>query len=225
MIESFSLDDSQYHDPLFSHDNRSWDKIGRPALYIFSFVAVSTFIPAAIKKKRHYNLLSTGADNLLQVAGIQNALDATPLPEGKAVPKCSGEDAARIREIFEKTDDLGRQMSDFLPWKLAKTTFHLTTLGNLLWDHKVHPFEFLKQAPQDRLCSIFRSGNPLKINGVLSGIKRGMERERNTLLLYLRAFAEDMGKKDPQKVRQLIQVGFERTDWRPLVYYLFDIKL
>lgn len=223
MIESLSSDDSQYEEMLSSPDTPPWDKAGRSAIYAFSFVAVSTFVPAVIKKKRHFTLLSNSADSLLQVAGAQNAIDETPLPEGKAVPECSKADADRVREIFEKTDSLGARMSDFLPWKLAKTTFHLTQLGNQLWEHNVHPFAFLKRVPKNRLRSIFRGGNPLKINGVLSGIKRGMERERKTLPLYLRAFAEDMGRKDPQKVRQLIQVGFERTDWRPLVHYLFDI--
>lgn len=181
-----------------------WEEVGGTLLKVSSFFALCAFVPAAVKKKRVYTVQSTAAPPLLPPVTIEVSVEP--------IPPCSTDDAASIRELFE-TIATRNPANPF-------TAHRLYQIGGELRSHRVHPFEFLKQAPREHAQNIFRNGNFFKTEGVMFGVREGMNRERENLERYIPAFAAAMGKS-AERLRQLTQ----GDDWRGIVDYVFDIKL
>lgn len=194
-------------------DSLSWEKVGKIALYSFSFIAVCAFVPALLKKKRQFSYPSVlGNENVL--FPINNGVAE---PENQPIvqkpPAASESQKEKIKEIFETVALGGLNLAS------PSVRQRLHQLGDEV--RGVHPFEFLKAIPKEHFQTIFSGMNFFKINKVMEGIVEGMEREwaRNNLLCFAKGFATDMGKPY-LAIMPLIQA----REWRPLVDYLFDIK-
>lgn len=224
MTEIGSIQESFYIDPPIEDEVPEWKKIGDIAFLGFSFIGTCAFLPACLKKKRIY-IAQQGAAPAVVIPDVVEAppveapvvAGPQPNPAVERFPRCSPEDAGRIREIFLTTQN----MNTFYLWRiLSEEKPRLEALGNALRANNVHPFEFLRCAPKEAVQAIFRSWNVFKTDGVMAGVIEGMNREsaRNNLERYIPDFAATMGKSVEQ-LRPLIR----EHQWRRIVDYLFDI--
>lgn len=190
---------------------QEWEKIGHTALISFSFIAVSAFIPALLKKKRIYS--QSFPSIIAPTVEIVEPAPAGERPLPIPTPHCTPPEQRKVEEIF-KTVAEGNMAT------LAWNAFRLNTLGKEI-DH-IHPFSLLLAVPKEHMRAIFNEGNIFKIKNVMDGIKKGMEREKvqNKLERYIPAFAVEMGKT-AEAIRPLIQTN----NWRGLVEHLYSSRI
>jgi hypothetical protein len=198
-------------EPLFPPGTPDWAKVGQVSAFVFTSLATFAGLVGAIKRRKGYVPLATTGGTMAIVTASAPAPE-TPPPAATSpeppFPDCSHE--ATVRELVTTIADT-RDL--FLP----RHTFRLTSLGNILKKHNVHPFAFIKSAPADKMAQILRRGKGLGFNSVFGGLRANLERHRYTLEPHLPALAHHMQKTDLGRLSRLTQAA----DWQGLVGYLF----
>jgi len=191
--------------PIEPKNKYDLEKIGYIAIKTFSFLAAFACISTCCRKRKG---AITYSPNLAQVT---IAVDQPEAPENLPVPSTTPEKRQIIQNVFE-TVATGTLID---PRIIARLKTWETEIDD------VHPFEFLKTAPKNYVTRIFQEASwfkSLKINGVVGGVKKGMERAkaRNNLNMYVENFAISMNKC-PHRIKQYIQ----NENWQSFVEYLF----
>jgi hypothetical protein len=202
-MEISSVDEGGAPSPIESDDS---DKYGKLAFALCVITGLAAAAPGVFKKKRQYQLAPQMAPEMTPPIAIPEAGDNSP-----PFPRGTEEQRNHVIDIFST-------VATKWSWDLINEQKRLEDIEEyqIKW---IHPFFFLHSAPKEHVQTIFRGWNRFKQSNVLDGIRRGMERERQNLELYLPSFAAAMGKPAEQ-IRPLIQAA----DWQGLVNLLYDIN-
>jgi hypothetical protein len=202
-ISSVESDDDFYKN-LTAHPQES-DHIGKTLFWLSSFIALTAVVPAVIKKNRIYTAW-TGIAEGRAVQPIQVVAEDAPLAPS---PQCTPEEKRKVENLFGT-------LADATVANLVWNALNLIRLGNEI-DH-LHPFALLFAMPRDKIRLTFVNGNRFKIQSVLDGINKGMQREiqRNNINRFIPDFCALMGV-DENRVRDLIQ----HANWDGLMRYLY----
>lgn len=199
-------------DDSYEKDHQHWEAPAKALLWASSIIGGSILGPALFKKKRVYNVVASG-DAFIPAAPIEAG---APEPVQENLPeelRCPMAVKAKITRLFTIIADEDVVTNGPLLWRLG---------GEIEDQHRVHPFTLLMNMPREKIRQIFNSQNwfytIMRIPTIMSGVERGMNRERNRLDPLIPAFAREMHKEE-EPIRRLIQAA----DWRGLVHYLFDI--
>jgi hypothetical protein len=205
-VTSSSLSEDRFDTYKADPTPQTGDVIGRVLILACTFFAVSSFVPAALKKQRIYTPPAALHEPPQQVI-IEEGVEVSKAAE---TPKCTNRETQDIRALFTLMAE-GSLMNPFVLWQLNQ-------LGDRI--RQVHPLSLLLNIPRDKMKEILLGGNPIKINTFVDGIDKGCRQElqRNNLTRYLADFAKQIGKPE-EAIKQLIQAG----DSKAFVHFLFDI--
>jgi hypothetical protein len=211
ILDIFNSEDPYEVSQTTEQEPQKWEKIGQVLNIACSVIAVSAFVPAALKKKRIYTPIQHG-NSYIPPAPIEGALEEIKEPRVLPVPHCLPEEKRNIEKLFGTLADAKTNLaSPFVGYELY-------ALGNKI-EH-IHPLTLLMNMPKETMQGIFNTKSEFRIEQVIGGIQKGMEKElaRNKVFCFLDKFAEGMGK-ETESLKRLIQ----SADWKKFVQYLFDI--
>lgn len=203
---------SEIDDP-YTRDPKNWEFIGEKILWTSSIFAAMAAVPAFFKKKRVYNVISTGcARNSPLAVGEAGEVEPNEVNLPQEL-RCPRQVKDKIIRLFTLIADEDVVTNGRLLWRLG---------GEIEDQHHVHPLTLLMNMPREKIRQIFNNGNffytIVRIPTIMNGVERGMNREGNRLQALIPAFAAQM-QKDEETIRRLIG----ERDWRALVHFLFDI--
>lgn len=211
----------EWDDPYKNFDSKPelWKEIGQSAYTVFSLIAIGACLPALFKKKRVYSLELPGQVSQVVEVAEEPVVERGPEPE-RAKIHWREPDPQKYESIRMTVETIFRTIAQSGAAGLLWNATSLKNWGKQI-DH-IHPFLFLFCAPKTNVQQIFAEEGSLvgngKIDGVMGGIRKGLEREfaKDNLTPHIASFAAEIGK-EAGPIKSLIK----DRNWRGLVNYLF----
>lgn len=203
---------------LQTEEPANWEKVGKVGFYLFSAIAIGSFIPAQCKKKKFHVVKLDGPIITSPSIELQSVSVETDLSQPKVSSppnfkdlSCTKEQKTHIHEIIST---LGTQGKMSLLWQQS----HLRELGDKIKD--VHPLKFIAiiiTDPYLKNCIGAVWQDYFKRNGFLEDLIPSINREmeKGKFQIYIPNFAQEVGV-NPDHLQKFIVT----KDWENFIALL-----